>query len=75
VQNGLLESMIFNIKGLGSKQGSMLVYALGCMGANIDKFTPAVRDNVFLIALSVLSERPSHVVTASRETQQVMASF
>lgn len=57
VQNGLMETMVRNSKGLRSKQGSMAVYALGCLGANIDYFTPAWRDNLFAIAQTLFRER------------------
>ena len=72
VQNGLLAAIVRNSKGLQSRQGSMVVYALGCLGASIDTFTPAIRDNVFIIAQNVLGERPAReIARAFRITQQV----
>jgi len=56
VQAGLLESLTRHSKHLISQQGSMAVYSLGTMGLQIDRATPAVRDHVYLISLSVLKQ-------------------
>jgi hypothetical protein len=56
VQSGLLECLTRHSKHLISQQGSMAVYSMGTMGLQIDKVTPAVRDHVYLISLSVLKQ-------------------
>ena len=69
VQHDLLESFIRVSKLLVSQQGSMAVYSLGLMGLTLDNVTPAVRDHVFVVALSVLEESKVHVHPSV--TQQV----
>jgi hypothetical protein len=69
VQNDLLESFIRVSKLLVSQQGSMAVYSLGLMGLNLENVTPAVRDHIFVVALSVLEESKVHV--HQTVTQQV----
>lgn len=69
VQNNLLESFIRVSKLLVSQQGSMAVYSLGLMGVTLDYVTPAVRDHIFVVALSVLEESKVHVHPSV--TQQV----
>lgn len=69
VQNNLLESFIRVSKLLVSQQGSMAVYSLGLLGLSLDNVTPAVRDHIFVVALSVLEESKVHVHQSV--TQQV----
>ena len=69
VQSDLLQSFIRVSKLLVSQQGSMAVYSLGLMGLTLDNVTPAVRDHIFVVALSVLEESKVHVHPSI--TQQV----
>jgi hypothetical protein len=69
MQNNLLESFIRVSKLLVSQQGSMAIYSLGLLGVNLDNVTPAVRDHIFVVALSVLEESKVHVHPSV--TQQV----
>lgn len=68
-QNDLLQSFIRVSKLLVSQQGSMAVYSLGLMGVTLDNVNPAVRDHIFVVAMSVLEESKVHVVRSI--TQQV----
>lgn len=47
----------------------MAVYSLGLLGLSLDNVTPAVRDHIFVVALSVLEESKVHVHQSV--TQQV----
>ena len=55
-QLDLLESFVRESRYLVSQQGSMAIYSLGLMGLNINTVPPAVRDNIYTVALSVLNE-------------------
>jgi hypothetical protein len=61
LRNGLLEAVVRVSKRLVSQQGSMAIYSLGLMGVVLDDVTPAVRDHLYIISLSVLEESKLHV--------------
>lgn len=74
-QVDILESFVRESKYLVSQQGSMAIYSLGLMGLNINSVSPAVRDNIYTVAISVLNEattitKNTPVTTARPITQQ-----
>ncbi len=74
-QLDILESFVRESQYLVSQQGSMAIYSLGLMGLNINTVPPAVRDNIYTVAISVLNEaatvnKNTPVATARPVTQQ-----
>lgn len=68
VQAGLLQSLIQSAPRLLSQQGSMSIYSLGLSGLALDNAVPAVRDNLYLIAVNVLTEAAE--IAPTRATSQ-----
>ena len=69
IQEGLLGSFVMHSKALVSEQGSMAIYALGLIGLQKANLDAKVIQNIFSVAILVLSE--SSVSTVREVNQQV----